>query len=268
MVRTPTRGSGAPPRVTSSGTAERFAARVRSRRRRRWASAVAAVLVLAGLVWLVLFSPYLVVRRVQITGTDRVPEASVHRLVDAELGRPMVLLDPGRISSQVAAVPLVRSAEVTRRWPTTVVVAVHERVPVAVVPAGEGGSGYRLVDRDGVEVESMARRPAGLPFLEVDVAGGGPATLAAALDVQAGLPAELVSQVRTIGATSPDGVWFTLSNGAKVVWGDSGDGDAKLDVFGDLVGAVPDAAVYDVSAPTAPATSQRRLRKPVVLATR
>jgi cell division protein FtsQ len=124
------------------------------------------------------------------------------------------------------------------------------------------------VDRDGVEVESMARRPAGLPFLEVDVAGGGPATLAAALDVQAGLPAELVSQVRTIGATSPDGVWFTLSNGAKVVWGDSGDGDAKLDVFGDLVGAVPDAAVYDVSAPTAPATSQRRLRKPVVLATR
>ncbi len=260
-----TTATAPPRRAASSGTAERFAAKVRSRRRRRVASAVAAVLLAVGLGWLALFSPWLVVEQVRLEGLDRVPEASVHQVVDAEVGRPMVLLDPQAVGRRVAALPLVREVEVSRRWPATVVVSVHERVAVAVVPAPAGGSGYRLVDRDGVDVESASRRPGGLPYLDVNVAQAGPAALVAALEVQAQLPLALQTQLREIGATSPDGVWFSVRNGAKVTWGDATRSEEKLAALTAAVAASPTAATYDVSAPSAPAVATRTVRDPLTL---
>lgn len=278
---TPAKAAKATPRrAASSGTAERFAARVRSRRRRRWAAGIAAILVLVGLGWLTLFSPWLLVERVEVSGTTRVDAGAVHQIADAELGRPMVLLDPRAVSDRVAALPLVKTVTVTRRWPSTVRVRVDERVPVAAVPAAPSGSstnsgtnsgtssakgGYRLVDRDGVEVEAVSTRPVTLPYLDVDVATGGPAALTAALDVQSALPIAISDRLRSIGATSRDGVWLTMDNGARVVWGSAEDSAEKVDVLRALVTATPDAALYDVSAPGAPAVAKRTVRDPLVL---
>ena len=273
MARTPAptaaprrRTPSAPPRrAASSGTAERFAAKVASRRRRRWAVGIAAVALLGALGWLALFSPWLKVTQVTVTSLQRVNGVAVHQVVDAEIGRPMVLLDPSAVARRVAAIPLVRETKITRRWPQTVRVEVVERVPVAAVPAGGGGAGYRLVDRDGVDVESVSSRPDALPYLDVDVAKAGAAALAAALDVQAGLPTEVNAQVRTLGATSPDGVWFVLRNGARVVWGGADQGELKLDVLRALVTSNADAAVYDVSAPSTPSVSRATVRDAAVL---
>jgi len=261
MSRTSLLTSSAPPRrAASSGTAERFAARVRSRRRRRWAAAIAAAVLLVGLGWLALFSPWLLVERVQVSGTTRVDAGNVHQIVDAEVGRPMVLLDPRAVSRRVAALPLVKTVTTTRRWPSTVQVRVTERVPVAAVPAADGG-GYRLVDRDGVEVEAVSARPVTVPFLDVDVAVGGPAALTAALDVQAALPTAVIDRLRSIGATSRDGVWLSMDNRARVIWGSAEASAEKVAVLRALVTATPAAALYDVSAPTAPAVSRRSVRE-------
>ncbi len=254
-----TRTVAAPPRrAASSGTAERFAARVRSRRRRRWASVAAAVVLLGALVGLA-FSPWLAVRSVQVSGTDRVPVAAVEQALVGELGRPMVLVDTAAAAQRVAGVPLVRSARVTRVWPGTVAVTVVERQPVAAVPAG--GTAVRLVDADGVEVERAARRPAALPYLDVDV--GKPGALTSALDVLSSLPVGLRAVVGTVGATSRDGVWLRLVNGAQVTWGGQESGAEKARVLLALLRTAPDAATYDVSAPSAPAVSGRRLARPV-----
>ena len=256
----------APPRrAASSGTAERFAAKVRLRRRRRWASVVAALLLAVGLGWVAVFSPWLVVKQVRVEGLDRVPSTTVHQMVDAEVGRPMVLLDPAAVGRRVAAVPLVREVEVRRRWPASVVVVVHERVAVAVVPASAGESGYRLVDRDGVEVESVTSRPDDLPYLDVNVGRAGAGALVAALEVQSQLPASVQGQLREIGATSADGVWFTVANGATVTWGDATRSEEKLAALTAVVTADPKASTYDVSAPTAPAVSTKTLRDPLTL---
>jgi cell division protein FtsQ len=261
------RGAATAParRAASSGTAERFAARVRSRRRRRIAMVVAAALVLAALGWLTVFSPYLLVEQIRIRDTERVAPQQVRELTDAEIGRPMVLLDPSKLARSVATIPLVRSVQVQRSWPSTVTVTLTERSPVAAVPAS--GGGYRLVDREGVEVEFATRRPAELPFLEVDVRSSDPqstATLAAALDVLGALPASLAAQLVGIGATSPDGVWLSVrtavgKKASKVVWGDASAGQEKAEVLAVLVrSAGPDgAALYDVSVPSAPAVRPR-----------
>jgi cell division protein FtsQ len=207
----------------------------------------------------VLFSSWLSVRTVTITGTDRVPTEAVRLVADGEVGRAMVLADPQALAARVARVPLVRRADVVRRWPSTLVVTVHERVPVAAVPA-PGGSGARLVDRDGVEVEVVATKPANLPFLEVDVGRAGAASLQAALDVLDSLPPTLAIRVGGVGADSPDGVWLRLDNGARVVWGGSDAGERKAGVLTALLTASNGAkgGVYDVSSPDAPAVTKRR----------
>lgn len=265
-------------RAASSGTAERFAARVRSRRRRRLATLVAALAVLAALVWLVLFSPYLVLEQVEVRGLDRVPPDRVRAIVEVERGRPMVLVDPTRVAHRVAEIRLVRAVDVQRDWPATMTVVVTERQPVAAVPAS--GAGYRLVDRDGVEVETVSDRPDALPFLEVAV-DGRPASVAAldaALEVLESLPEPIRARVAGIGASSADGVWFTLapepvdggeeqgagsrsgtSRTSKVVWGSADAPQEKTDVLQVLLaasGSTP-AARYDVSSPTAPAVDPR-----------
>jgi cell division protein FtsQ len=232
---------------------------VRSRRRRRWASASGLVVVLAGIAWVVFFSTWLSVQRIVVRGTDRVPVTSVRLATDAELDRAMVLVDPRSVSALVARVPLVREVDVVRQWPSTLVVTVHERVPAAAVPV-PGGVGFRLVDRDGVEVEVSATKPVDLPFLEVDVARAGALALQSALDVIAGLPGGLLAKVTGVGADSPDGVWLRLDNSAKVVWGGTNDGPRKAVVLQDLLTASDGAkgGVYDVSAPDTPAVTKRR----------
>jgi cell division protein FtsQ len=117
-----------------------------------------------------------------------------------------------------------------------------------------------------VEVEAVSTRPVTLPYLDVDVASGGPVALTAALDVQSALPTAISDRLRSIGATSRDGVWLTMDNGARVVWGSADASAEKVEVLRALVTATPDAALYDVSAPDAPAVSRRTVREPLILA--
>ena len=79
---------------------------------------------------------------------------------------------------------------------------------------------------------------------------------ALALASDAGLAA-LAAEVARAGATSPDGVWFGLRDGSRVVWGGAGDTAAKAELLAALRRSVPAApgTTFDVSAPDAPAVS-------------
>jgi cell division protein FtsQ len=249
------RGSAA-----TSATADLFRARVQARRRARLGWGLGSFVVLALLGYLLLGSPWLRVGQVRVEGLSRVPPASVQLVTAGERGRPMALVDAADLARRVADVPLVRSVEVVRRWPATLVVTVHERQPAAAVPAA--GGGYRLLDRDGVLVDQVATRPATVPVLEVDVARVGAPALAAALDVLDGLPADLRKGLTSIGAGSLDDIWFTLDGTGRVVWGSKDDEQRKVVSLRALLGAEPTRAssrtVYDVSSPEAPAVSVGR----------
>lgn len=207
------------------GSADRFAARARARRRRVWTAwlLAAASVVVAG--WVLLVSPWGTVRTVEVTGTDRIPAQDVHALVDPQTGRPLLLVDPGALEQQVRSLRLVADVRVSRAWPGALHVDVRERQPVAALPA-EGG--LSLVDREGVEVEVVARAPRTLPVVEVDLVTAGPQAVRSALDSLAVMPADLRAQVRRIGAASGDGVWFRLADGDTVVWGDASQPALKV----------------------------------------
>lgn len=238
--------------TVSRSSAERFAARVRRRRRRRAAvtgSAMALGLVLG---WLLFGSSLLAVRRIEVRGVHRVPAAAVREAVRFEIGHPMALVSPDAAAAHASAVPLVRSVRVVRSWPSTLVVEVVEREPIAAVPAA--GGRLALVDGDGVVVETVAAAPAGLPVLQVDVATAGPAALRAARAVSDGLPQPVRDQVRSIGAASPDGVQLVLTDRSTVQWGSA---DRSADKAQALLAVHPKPGerptVIDVTAPDAPA---------------
>jgi len=239
-----------------TATAQLFRAKLRARRRVRlaWGSGVMVVAALGG--YLLLGSPWLRVEHVRLDGLTRVSPDSVRLVTAGEQGRPMVLADTGALAGRLAQIPLVRSVDVVRLWPSTLVVTVHERKPAAAVPAA--GGGFRLVDRDGVQVDQVVARPAALPVLQVDVAKAGAPALAAALDVLEGLPADLRKGLTSVGAGSPDDVWFVLEGSGKVVWGSPERADRKVAALRALeaVTRSPGArTVYDVSSPDSPAVS-------------
>ena len=231
----------------------RFAERARAHRRLTWRNAAwvaAVVAVLAAAAWVVLASPLLAVRTIEVTGTQRLAAADVAAVAEPARGVPLARVDTGQIAEQLRELPLVRAVEVERSWPSTVRVAVTERQAMAAVPGAEGG--FDVVDTDGVVMESSAEAPAGVPVVQVDVASAGSETVREAVDVLGALPVDLRGQVTTVSAATRDSVTLTLGSGATVFWGSADDSERKAQVLAVLL-KTP-AAEYDVSSPDTPVT--------------
>ena len=215
---------------------------------------LAAAVGVGVLAWALLASPYATVRSVEVTGASPRWAPAVRAAAASAAGRPLLLARDGDVRARVAAVPGVRSAVVGVRWPGVLTVTVVERPAAVAVPVP---GGVRLFSADGVDLGLEAAAPAGLPLLSVPPAAVGPRTVLAAERARQALPATLAAEVVRMGATSPDGVWFGLRGGARVVWGGAGDGAVKAEMLAVLrrsVAAVP-GTTFDVSAPDAPAVS-------------
>jgi cell division protein FtsQ len=210
--------------------------------------AVLGAAILAGTAWALLGSRLLVVRSVRVIGAGRaVSAAQVLAAAHVPHGLPLIRVNTGAIARQVDQLRQVQSAEVSRDWPSTVVITVQPRTPVFAVTAP---GGYALVDRFGVSIRDVAARPPGLPLLSVGDSvvslRGNPAVLAAAR-VLAELPPQAARRVRDVSAISSADVSVTLANGAVVVWGNTENAKVKAKEL-TLLMRRP-ARTYDVSSP-------------------
>ena len=212
--------------------------------------AVLGAAILAGMAWALLGSRLLVVRSVRVIGAGRmVSAAQVLAAAHVQQGVPLIRVDTGAIARHVEQLRQVQYAEVSKDWPSTVVITVQPRTPVYAVRAP---GGYALVDRFGVSVSDVAGRPAGLPLLSVGYGAatlrGNPAVQAAA-GVLAELPPQVARKVRGVSAISSADVSVTLANGAVVIWGDTGNASVKAKELTLLMHR--HAHSYDVSSPGA-----------------
>lgn len=243
-----------------SDAAARFAERAAVRRhlaRRRVLGAVAAVLAVAGVGWLLLLSPVLAldVAQVRLEGQGTVVDAAaVTAVVAPHDGTPLPRLDTVALRREVLDVPGVRAAEVAREWPHGLRITVVSREPVAAVP--QTGGGVALLDVEGVQVGRSDVAPEGLPVVSVPLDDPGARALTAVLTVLKQLPPELAAQVATASADSQDAVRFGLRDGVTVEWGSADQTALKIRVLQTLRAAGPSAAAshVDVSAPELPIT--------------
>lgn len=93
---------------------------------------VLLVAAIAGIAYL-LQSPVLSVDRIDVQGVSRSETRSALDRFEIVPGEPMVFLDVAEAQAAIEADPWVASVVMERSWPTTVVVEVEERSPVAVV---------------------------------------------------------------------------------------------------------------------------------------
>jgi cell division protein FtsQ len=243
--------------MTASATAGRFVARrAGAPRARRW-SRLRVVVVLGLLLalvgaagWVVLESTLFSVRSVQVAGASRVTPAEVLAVADVAPATPLARVDTGAVARRVGALAAVRSVSVSRQWPRSVRIVVHERVPAAVQRSGPA---YLLVDPTGVAFATVSKRPRGLPLVTAPVAAGEPA-LRAALAVLTSVPDAVRRQLVEVRAASPEQVTLRLTRDRTVMWGSPERGDRKATVLTALMSQR--ATVYDVSAPDSPTTRQ------------
>jgi cell division protein FtsQ len=238
-----------------SSSRQLFARRARAR---RWAilRRVLMLLLVAALVagagWLVFVSSVLAVEGVRVSGLRILPADRVTRVAAVPLGEPLARVDVDRVRARVERLPAVERADIGRSWPHTVSIKVTERTPVAAVRAG---SGYRLVDAEGVTFRAVGTPHERLPVMTVGgppQAGLGPSGDAAteAAAVVDSLPRPLVRRVERVEAGTMDSIVLHLRDGRRVVWGSAENSALKARV---LTALLPrSASVYDVSVPGSP----------------
>ncbi|MCB2222936.1 MAG: FtsQ-type POTRA domain-containing protein [Actinobacteria bacterium] len=223
--------------------------------RRNWAAWVAVgvlLVLLAGGV--VLHSPWLSVKEIEIAGAEQVDVAG--RLEDAGIGigAIMVWLDTGSAEEAVAADPWAASVRVSREWPDRLVIEVVERTPALWV---EGTTGWMLVAGDGV-VLTVADTP-GTGVLTASV---GLASFPAGASPGSAAWRELVAMTgalsRSLAASSTvvaeGGEWWLETPGHRVRLGHPIDlADKALVAEVMLADGLPPGSTLDVVAPRRPA---------------
>lgn len=222
---------------------------VPSRRRaltRRWLAVLVALAVL-GAGYLVLFSPVLGVREVEVTGVRTLSAEQVRAAANVPRGAPLLRLSTDTVRGNVAELPGVAEVEVSRSLPGTLSIEVTERPVVAVFRAEDG---LRLVDSTGEPLRAVPRRPRGLPVLRLPEVSAADERTGAALDVLVALPEELREKVRAVAADTPGDVRLTFAGGRAANWGDARDSARKAAVLGVLL--TRKGRVFDVASPSAP----------------
>jgi cell division protein FtsQ len=230
--------------------------RAAGRRRLRLLLAAIGVLVLGVGALVVLHSPLLAARHVQVVGAVHTPVAEVRAVAGLAGAPPLVDVDGGAAAARLARLPWVASASVVRRWPDSVVVHVVERVPAAVVAHG---TSVAVVDVAGRVLEVVPSAPAGLVAVVSPAPAGGPGSMlgpgaAPALAVVAGLETQLPGRARTVVVAADGTVTLDLGGGVTVVLGTEAQLPAKLAALASLLAGAPPTGpeTIDVRVPGEP----------------
>jgi cell division protein FtsQ len=205
-----------------------------------------ALVIVGVMAWALLGSSLLVVRSVRVAGNGKVVSAGqVLAAARVTLGQPLIRVDTGAISRRVEQLRQVQSVQVSKNWPTTLVITVRLRKPAFALPLH---GGYALLDPFGVTIRDVTRKPPGLPVLTVNTTSrslrGSPALRAAAAVLRE-LPARIARQVRGVTTGGPNDVSVRLANGSVVVWGGAERGRIKAKELRILIRR--HARIYDVS---------------------
>ncbi len=235
-------------RAAERGEVRRFTKRSR-RRRIGWLTAAGVVAGLGLLVGLLVVSPVLALRTIEIEGASRLDPAALQAALEPQLGTPLALLDGDAVERELGAFPVIESFVTEAVPPSTLVVRIVERQPVLAVPT-EGG--WNLVDPAGVTVLTVPDRPAEQPEIAVPDGDLDTAVYRNAAAVVETLDAELRARVVRVDATSLDDVTLLLDGvGQTVVWGGPDRAAAKTALLRALMtNEDPDAVLqYDVTSP-------------------
>ncbi|MBX7548782.1 FtsQ-type POTRA domain-containing protein [Streptomyces sp. NPDC004232] len=226
--------------------------------------AVAALLLGGGGTWVLYGSAWLRVEHVSVSGTRVLTPAEVRDVAAVPVGAPMISVDTHGIEARLRQkLPRIDTVDVVRAWPHGIGLKVIERTPVLLL---RDGGNFVEVDGKGVRFATVSQAPKNIPALELSVSRTGSAAASLrrfgmdrlvreAVRVAGDLPSSVARGARALQVRSYDDISLTLGDGRTVAWGSSESGGAKARALTALMKAAPRARHFDVSVPTAPASS-------------
>ncbi len=214
-----------------------------------WLAAALALTVLAfGIVWA---TPLFAVKEIEVTGTEVLDPAEVAEAAEDSLDRSILRADLDDIAGEVASLPAVKAVDVTRSWPSAILIAVTERDPYMAVPIDD--ETFLMVDSEGVVFDEVADIPDSIWIVELGDPGPGDLATLETIEVLQALPPDLSDEVERVESPSPASVTLYLEGGRTVTWGDGSENDKKTRVATRLLES--GYRHVDVSAPDAPTVS-------------
>jgi cell division protein FtsQ len=205
--------------------------REEGRRRLRWFTVLGLGVAGIILVLLLLTSPLLSVRKVEVEGVVYANPELVASIVDSINGEPILTVDLNAAEDKLLMIPWVRQARVSMHLPSRVTIEVVERTPIAFFRSVDGFN--RVIDRDGRVLDVIE----GDPVDFTPIIGTGPNLSAGqnteqpflgAAELINALPSELRSRLLRV-TVSPEGeVSLALTNDVEVLFGRPDDFQAKL----------------------------------------
>ena len=193
---------------------------------------------------LILHSSFLSVSKIDVRGVHATTSASVDVAAAAVLHHPMMSADTSLVAARVAALPWVERVQVSRHWPSTLIVSVTERTPVAQLAEGQQ---WALLDASGRVLSVAPGQVPGVVDLEAPkppAAAGStvPASDQPAVDVAAALrssPALAGGPVVDAVIAADDGqVTLALAGGIEVEVGPATSLADKLTALATVVSGV------------------------------
>lgn len=225
-----------------------------ARRRLRRLLVVISFVFVVGMVALLLQSPAMAIREIEVIGAKRADVAAVLDQYNVAIGEPTISLRPAELAAEVEEDPWVERAKAEINWPGTVNITVLEHEPVAWLRI-EGE--WFLVSATGAILERSAPKKQGARVRLGGLRGVPGETLSnaravGALEFVAMLPKDLrkTAVVRNGG----DGTLIARIDGHLVDLGTPVDMQEKAATLDALLEAgVPDGAAISLVSPLRPA---------------
>ena len=202
---------------------------------------------------LVAWSPLLAVRSIEVAGASHVSRDQVIDAAGIGSGTRTFLVDEAAIEDRLEDAPWVARATVETRLPSTVVIRIRERRPLAAI---QELGGYALLAADGALLDHVDR-PWSLPVIVSAPMQSGVAWATTAARALAEIEPRVRKMIERVIVEPGPEIVLGMHSGVVVEFGSPDDAEAK----GEALGAVlrwadrngVHVGVVDVRAPGSPA---------------
>ena len=188
------------------------------------------------------YSNLLTVKKIEVRGNQVVSQDSILELAQVVPNIQLLRLNVSQTSQRIKTISQIKSVDVRRGWPETLVIEVVERTPLAVTDIPEG---RYLIDESGVAYQPVTP-DANLPL----IFGSDDQNRAIGIKAWQSFPTWLQAEVVSTTVDNPNSIWFLLTSGRRVDWGNLDKANEKAAVLKVLRRMA--ASTYDVATPEVP----------------
>jgi len=196
----------------------------------------------ATIIYIGWYSTLLTVKKIEVRGNQLVSQDSILELAQVAPNIQLLRLNVSQTSQRIKTISQIKSVDVRRGWPETLVIEVVERTPLAVTDIPEG---RYLIDESGVAYQPVTP-DANLPL----IFGSDDQNRAIGIKAWQSFPTWLQAEVVSTTVDNPNSIWLLLTSGRRVDWGNLDKANEKAAVLKVLRRMA--ATTYDVATPEVP----------------